>query len=133
LAVLWIEIWHCENYSWYTMESIDHSFPVLKAPWGFQVKGQHMRAWLAEYLKEVLDHFELTDGHLVRIATHNASSTYSMTHKFQATLEVFGIQLTALRFHIPRLPHVVQLALGAFMSSLGVKGRTKSWKAHGRN
>jgi hypothetical protein len=26
--------------------------------------------------------------------------------------------------------HVIQLALGAFMSSLGVKGRTKSWEAH---
>jgi len=26
--------------------------------------------------------------------------------------------------------HVIQLALGAFMSSLGVKGCTKSWEAH---
>ena len=26
--------------------------------------------------------------------------------------------------------HVIQLALGAFMSSPGVKGRTKSWEAH---
>jgi hypothetical protein len=28
------------------------------------------------------------------------------------------------------MAHVIQLALGAFRSSLGVKGRTKSWKAH---
>jgi hypothetical protein len=28
------------------------------------------------------------------------------------------------------MAHVIQLALGAFMSSLGVKGRTKSWEAH---
>jgi len=26
--------------------------------------------------------------------------------------------------------HIIQLALGAFMSSLGVKRHTKSWKAH---
>jgi len=26
--------------------------------------------------------------------------------------------------------HVIQLALGAFLSSLGLKGRTKSWEAH---
>ena len=26
--------------------------------------------------------------------------------------------------------HAIQLTLGAFMSSLGVKGRTKSWEAH---
>jgi hypothetical protein len=30
------------------------------------------------------------------------------------------------------MTHVIQLALGAFMSSLGVKGRTKSWQAHER-
>jgi len=28
------------------------------------------------------------------------------------------------------MAHVIQLALGAFMSSLGVKGRTRSWEAH---
>jgi hypothetical protein len=29
--------------------------------------------------------------------------------------------------------YVIQLASGAFMSSLGVNGRTKSWEAHERN
>jgi len=28
------------------------------------------------------------------------------------------------------MAHVIQLALGAFMSSLGVKGHTKTWEAH---
>jgi hypothetical protein len=31
------------------------------------------------------------------------------------------------------MAHVIQLALGAFMSSLGVKCRTKSWEAHERD
>jgi len=31
------------------------------------------------------------------------------------------------------MAHVIQLALFAFMSSLGVKGRTKSWEAHERD
>jgi len=31
------------------------------------------------------------------------------------------------------MAHVIQLALGAFMSSLRVKGNTKSWEAHERN
>ena len=30
------------------------------------------------------------------------------------------------------MAHIIQLALGAFMSSLRVKGRNKSWKAHVR-
>jgi len=31
------------------------------------------------------------------------------------------------------MAHVIQLALGAFMSSLGVKGHTRSWEAHERD
>jgi len=31
------------------------------------------------------------------------------------------------------MAHVIQLALGAFMSSLGVKGHTKSWETHKRD
>jgi len=28
------------------------------------------------------------------------------------------------------MAHIIQLALGTFMNSLGVKGHTKSWEAH---
>jgi len=69
----------------------------------------------------VLDHFELTDGRLLGITTDNASSNYSMTRELQSTLEASGIEWPALRNHIPCMAHVIQLALGAFMSSLGVK------------
>jgi hypothetical protein len=31
------------------------------------------------------------------------------------------------------MAHVLQLALGSFMSRLGVKGRTKSWEAYERD
>jgi len=53
-----------------------------------------------------------------------------MTWELQPTLEASGIEWPALRNHIPCMAHVIQLALGAFMSSLGVKGCTKSWEAH---
>jgi len=56
-----------------------------------------------------------------------------MTHELQSTLEASGIEWPALRNHIPCRAHIIQLALGAFMSSLGVKGRTKSWEAHERD
>jgi hypothetical protein len=84
-------------------------------------------------LKDVLDHFEHTDGRLLGITTDNASSNYSMTRELQSTLEASGIQWPALRNHIPCMAHVIQLALRAFMSSLGVKGHTKSWEAHERD
>jgi hypothetical protein len=31
------------------------------------------------------------------------------------------------------MAHVIQLAFGTFISSLGAKGRTKSWEAHERD
>jgi len=70
---------------------------------------------------------------LLGITTDDASSNYSMTRKLESTLEASGVEWPALRNHIPCMAHVIQLAVGAFMSSLSVKGRTKSWEAHERN
>jgi hypothetical protein len=84
-------------------------------------------------LKDMLDRFELTDGCLLGITTDNASSNYSMTRELQSTLEASGIKWLALRNHIPCMAHVIHLALGAFMSSLGVNSRTKSWESHERD
>jgi len=95
--------------------------------------GQHTGVRLAVHLKDVLDRFELTDGRLLGITPDNASSNYSMTRELQSTLEGPGIECPALRNHILRMAHVIPLALGGFMSSLGVKGRTKSSEAHERN
>jgi hypothetical protein len=81
-------------------------------------------------LIDVLDHDEHTDGRLLEMTTHDASSNYSMTHKVQSTLEASPIEWPALSNHKPCIGHVIQLALGAFMSSLSVKDRTKSCKAH---
>ena len=53
-----------------------------------------------------------------------------MTRELQPTLPASGIEWPALRNHIPCMAHVIQLAIGACMSSLGVQGRTKSWEAH---
>jgi len=96
------------------------------------VKGQHTAARLAIHLKDVLDRFELTKGRKLGIMADIDSSKYSMTRELQSTLEASAMQCPALRNHIPCMVHVIQLALGAFMSSLGVKAGTKSWEAHER-
>jgi len=80
-----------------------------------------------------LDRIEHTDGRLLGSKTDNASSNYSMTREVQSTLEASGIEWPALRNRIPCTAHVIQLALDGFMSSLNVKGCTKSWEAHERN
>jgi len=64
------------------------------------------------------------------ITADNASSNYSLTRELQSTLEASGIEWRVLRNHIPCMAHVIQLGLGAFMSSLSVKGRSKSWETH---
>jgi len=56
-----------------------------------------------------------------------------MNQEHQSILEASGILFSGLRIHIPCMAHVIQLALGAFMSSLGVRGRTKSSETHERN
>jgi len=53
-----------------------------------------------------------------------------MTRELQSTLEASGIEWQPLRNHIACMAHVIQVSLGAFMSRLGVKGRTKSCEAH---
>jgi len=115
------------------MRLIAHSFPNLKVLSGLQVKSQHTGAWLAGNSKEVLDRFELNDGRLLGITTKNASSNYLITRELQTTLEATGSKWPAFRNHIPCMAHIILLALGAFMSSPGVQGRTKSWEAHERD
>jgi len=56
-----------------------------------------------------------------------------MSRELQSTLDASAIKWPALTNHIPWMAHVIQLALGAFMSSLDVKGRTTSWEAHERD
>jgi len=90
-------------------------------------------AWLTGHLKAVLDCLELTDRRFLGITRDNASPNYSMTPELTTTLEASRIEWPTLRNHIPCIMHVIELALGAFMSSLGVKGRTKSWEAHERD
>ena len=69
---------------------------------------------------------------LFGITTDNTSSNCSMTRELQSTLQASGIQWPALGHHLPCLAHVIQLALGAFMSSLGVEGCIQSLEAHER-
>ena len=84
-------------------------------------------------MQDVLDHFQDTDGRLHGVTTDNASSNYLITRELQSTHETSGIEWPALSNHIPCVAHVIQLAFGAFMSSLGVKGRTMSWEAPERD
>jgi len=53
-----------------------------------------------------------------------------MPRKQHSSPEDSGIEWPALMNHIPCMAHIIQLALGGFISSQGVKGCTKSSEAH---
>jgi len=115
------------------MRLVVYSFPISKGKQGWWIKGQHTGARWALHLKDIHNHYELTDRRLLRIMTDNASSNYSMTHELQSTLEASAILWPASRNHIRCLADVIQLASGAFMSTLGVKDRSNPWEAHERD
>ena len=76
----------------------------------------------------MLERFGLNWKSVLGVTTDNASSNYSMTRCLEKILEDESIEWSALQNHLPCMTHVIQLALGAFMESLGVKGRGKSWE-----
>jgi len=82
------------------------------------------------HLKDMLDCFQVTDCRFLGITTDNASTNYWMSRELQSTLENTRIDWPVLRNHIPFMVHIIQLPSGASMSSLGVKGHTKSWETH---
>jgi hypothetical protein len=121
---MWIDIGPCMKYNWHSIRLVAHDFQISKYYYGVEVKGPPMGARLAGYLKEVLDRFELTDGHLLGMTTGQASANPVMTCELQTILEVSRPELPALRNHIPWMVHVVQLPMGAFIRSLCVTGCT---------
>lgn len=94
---------------------------------------QHTGAPLAVHFKEEMNFFQLTDSRLLWIKTDDISLNYSLTRKLQSTIEISRIACHAFRNHIPCMAYVIQLAYCAFMSTLGVKHRTKCWEAQQRN
>jgi len=92
------------------------------------VKGSHDGFNLATHLQTVLKHFGLDSRQLLGVTTDNASSNYSMTKFLEMLFADCSSEWRASQNHMPCMTHVIQLTLGAFMDSLGVKGRGKSWE-----
>jgi len=112
------------------MRLIARSFPIPKAMPASQDTGQHAEAWRAADLDDVPDRFQLADGHWLGIMTNTASKNYLMTCESKSTCEDSGIEWPALKNQIPCMAHVIQLTLGEFMGSLGMKGQMRSWEDH---
>jgi len=84
-------------------------------------------------MNRIIDDFEVSDGRLLGVWSANASSNHWISRELQSTFEATRIEWPALRNHILCMAPITKLAVGAFMSSLGVKCQTKSWEAHDRD
>ena len=90
------------------------------------MNGSHDVFNLATHLQAVLARFGLDTRFLLAVTTNIASSNYSMTGCLQKLLENSAVEWNALQHHMPCMTHIIQLTLGAFMDSQGVKGRGKA-------
>jgi len=115
------------------MRLITKSFPLSKAYYEWEVKGQHTGARVAVHLQNVQGHSDLTDSCVSGITTYNFPLNYVMTCEPQSSLAQSGIGWPALRNHIQCIVHVIERVLCAFMSSPDVNCRNKSWEAHERD
>jgi len=58
------------------------------------------------------------------------SPNYSISEELQSTFEASRIEWPTFRNNIPCMAHFIQLGIGVFMSSPGVKGHTNSWETN---
>ena len=75
-----------------------------------------------------MDRFGLMDGRVLGITTDIASSNYTMVKELQRSLKAMEVDWSAAQNHVPCMAHVIQLALAAFMKSLGIQRRNRSWE-----
>jgi hypothetical protein len=110
-----------EKYNSVSMRFRPCSVPISKSNLGYLGKGLNTGTLLPIHLKEVFVHFELTDCRLLDITTDIVSTKYLMRRELQSILKSFGIKWPAKRNSIQCMAHVIQVALGVFMSGPSVK------------
>ena len=75
-----------------------------------------------------MDRFGHRDSSVRGITTDNASSNYAMVKELYRSMKAMEVDWSAVQNHIPCMAHIIQLALVAFMKSLGIQGRNRSWE-----
>lgn len=93
------------------------------------MKGEHSGINLARHIRGRLEYYGILPSRILGITTDNASNNYIMASDLSGLLAEESVQWDAAKYHVPCMAHVIQLVLGAFMKSLGVKSREKSWGA----
>ena len=90
---------------------------------GFEeIKGPHTGVNMARIINEVLTEYDIQDG-ILSFTTNTASNNKTLEHALNSKWSSQSIEWSQLENHIPCMAHIIQLILGAFMSSIEVKSK----------
>jgi len=87
-----------------------------------EIRGSHMEANIAGIINDVLARYGIQDR-ILGFTTDSASNNRTLTEALNNAWSLLSVEWCQLENHIPCMAHVVQLILGAFMSSIKVKSR----------
>src|SRR5207302_7667732 len=90
---------------------------------GFEeINGSHTGASMAGIINKVLAEYGIQER-ILGFTTDSASKNKTLTQALNNALGSLSIEWSPIENHIPCIAHIVQLILGAFMSSFMVKSK----------
>jgi len=102
---------------------ISDSWQMEEVLIGFEeIRGSHTGANMAGIINDVLARYRIQDR-ILGFTTDSASNNRTLTEALNNAWSLLSVEWCQLENHIPCMGHVVQLILGAFMSSIKVKSR----------
>ena len=102
---------------------ISDSWQMEEVLLGFEeIKGSHTGTNMAGIINGVLDKYGIQDR-ILGFTTDSASNNKTLTKALNNMWSSLSIEWNQLENHIPCMAHIVQLILGAFMSSIKVKSK----------
>ena len=87
-----------------------------------KIRGSHMGANMAQIINNFLARYGIQDR-IVGFTTDSAGNNGTLTEALNNAWSLLSVEWCPLENHIPCMAHVVQLILGAFMSSVKMKSR----------
>jgi len=102
---------------------ISDSWQMEEVLIGFEeIKGSHTGANMAEIINGVLAKYGIQDR-ILGFTTDSASNNRTLTEALSNAWSLLSVEWSQFENHIPCMAHVIQLILGAFMSSIKVQSR----------
>ena len=98
-----------------------------------QIFGDHSGENMAHVVMGVLKRYNIDNDRFLGMMSDNMSSNFTMSAGIERAMAIMGHQWSSANNHMPCMAHVIQLALGAFMSKLQIAGRESYYQEEQRD